>query len=112
MPASGSVACTWVPSLILQPLVENAVTHGLADHSGRVTVRVEVATSEGGLMLRVVNTTAPEGGRRRDGVGLRNVRERLAVQFGRRAAFDAGPSGAGTWTAEIRIPLLEEAPRS
>jgi hypothetical protein len=117
LPDAASVPSTWVPSLILQPLVENAVAHGLADHSGQVTVRVEISTSADGLTLRVVNTMARGRGRQRDGVGLRNVRERLAVQFGRRAEFGAGPTesgptGAAEWTAEMRIPMLGEAPRS
>jgi hypothetical protein len=39
------------------------------------------------------------------------VRERLAVQFGERASFDAGPSGAGgEWVAQIRMPLLRDGP--
>ena len=112
LPDSASVPSTEVPSLILQPLVENAVVHGLADHSGPVTVRVEISTSGGGLTLRVVNTMARGRVRRGDGVGLRNVRERLAVQFGGRATFEAGPTEADEWTSEIRIPVREEAPRS
>jgi len=117
LPDGASVPRTWVPSLILQPLIENAVTHGLAEHSGPVTVRVEISTSEETLTLRVVNTMARERRRRPDGVGLRNVRERLAVQFGRRATFAAGPSAAGAagegeWVSEIRIPLLREAARA
>jgi len=51
-----------VPSLILQPLVENAVVHGLAGHEGAVTIRVEATVSGETLTLRVLNTIAPGRG--------------------------------------------------
>jgi two-component system, LytTR family, sensor kinase len=99
---------TWVPSLILQPLVENAVSHGLGGHSGPVTVRVEAQASGNGLILRVINTVAPDHASDGAGIGLRNVRERLAVQFGDRAQFNAGRDSSGDWIAEIHMPLLKE----
>ena len=48
-----------------------------------------------------------EGPVRRDGIGLKNVRERLSIQFGERASFEAAPV-AGRWVAEIRLPLLAD----
>jgi hypothetical protein len=98
----------WVPSLILQPLVENAVAHGLAGHTGPVAVRVEAHAAADALILRVVNTVAPDHVTGRAGIGLRNVRERLAVQFGDRAVFNAGRSASADWITEIRMPLLNE----
>jgi Histidine kinase len=100
----------WVPSLILQPLVENAVVHGLAGHEATVQVRVEVQILDGSVVLRVVNTTAKECTAGPDGIGLTNVRERLDVQFGADASFTAGPTGIEEWTAEIAIPTLRELP--
>jgi hypothetical protein len=110
LPGSASVPRTWVPSLILQPLIENAVAHGLADHAGPVVVRVEAEALSDQLVLRVVNTVAGERTRGPDGIGLRNVRERLAVHFGERASFEAGGLGSDEWAAEIRMPLLGEGP--
>ena len=98
----------WVPSLILQPLVENAVVHGLADHTGPVVIRVEVSSEGETLTLRVVNTVAPDAVVGREGIGLRNVRERLAVQFGERAVFQSGELEPGIWIAEIRLPELHD----
>ena len=100
----------WVPSLILQPLIENAVVHGLAGHSGPVEIRVEVTVCGENLLLRVINTIAPNSIAGRDGIGLRNVRERLTVQFAERAKFTAEAAGAGDWIAEIRMPLLRDGP--
>src|SRR4029077_3454158 len=100
----------WVPSLILQPLVENAVVHGLAGHEGAVTIRVEAEVQGEELTLRVFNTVAPGKVAGPVGVGLANVRERLTVQFGERAGFDAGPGADGVWAAQIRMPLLRDGP--
>jgi Histidine kinase len=104
--------CAWVPSLILQPLMENAVVHGLAGHDGPVQIKVEVAASDEVLVLRIVNTTAPDGGAPQDGIGLRNVRERLSVHFGDRANLTARSSASCRWVSEVRMPLLREGPQT
>lgn len=102
------VPAVWVPSLILQPLVENAVVHGLADHSGPVRIDVTWDLSPYRLQLKVVNSVGsgkvPGGG----GFGLRNVRERLAVQFGGRAVLSSEPADASTWVATLHLPVLRE----
>jgi hypothetical protein len=102
----------WVPSLILQPLVENAVVHGLANHTGPVEILVEASTAGDVLSLRIVNTTAGAPTCGRESIGLRNVRERLALQFGTTATFTAQPLDYNSWVAEIRMPMLREAPDS
>lgn len=98
----------WVPSLILQPIVENAVVHGLAGHGAAIIVRIEALLSSETLILRVVNSIAPNHAVRRDGIGLSNVRERLAVQFGPNATVDIGPTDATTWVAQLTMPVLRE----
>lgn len=113
VPPRDAAPLAWVPSLILQPLVENAVVHGLAGHEGPVSVRVETHCAGEMLTLRVVNNmTRAWHGRHGSGIGLANVRERLAVQFGERASFEAGPAGEGEWVAEIRMPLLRDGPEN
>ena len=111
-PARDDIPRAWVPSLILQPLVENAVVHGLAGHEGAVTIRVEASVSGETLTLRVLNTIAPGRGTGAAGIGLANVRERLAVQFGERATFAAGPTDDNIWRAQIHMPLLRDGPES
>ncbi|HYM41848.1 MAG TPA: histidine kinase [Steroidobacteraceae bacterium] len=113
VPPRDAAPPAWVPSLILQPLVENAVVHGLAGHEGPVSVRVETHSAGEMLTLRVVNNmTRAWHGLHGSGIGLTNVRERLAVQFGERASFEAGPAGEGEWVAEIRMPLLRDGPEN
>jgi hypothetical protein len=110
VPLHSDVAGAWVPSLILQPLVENAVVHGLAGHEAPVLIRVQAYASGERLVLRVLNTIAPGKALGSAGIGLANVRERLAVQFGSAAAFSSGPVDERLWLAEIHIPLLRDAP--
>jgi LytS/YehU family sensor histidine kinase len=106
---NGALPDAWVPSLVLHPLAENAVVHGLAGHEGPVTIRIDVEAQDHELVLRVTNTMAPSKLVNRAGIGLRNLRERLAVQFGSRASLNA-IAEAGNWIATIRLPLLRERP--
>ena len=108
-----------VPPLVLQPLAENAVKHGIAPlrEGGHVTVQARVGAAGDGsrqltLLVRDTGAGATEArvARGRDrGVGLRNVERRLACQYGDRAwlALRTTP-GAGT-TVEIRLPIVDEA---
>lgn len=102
------VPAVWVPSLILQPLVENAVVHGLADHSGPVRIDVTWDLSPYRLQLKVVNSVGPGGATGGGGFGLRNVRERLAVQFGGRAVLSSAPGAGASWVATLHLPVLRE----
>jgi hypothetical protein len=108
VPQATGLPSAWVPSLILQPLVENAVVHGMAGHQGPVIVRVWASSSRGILTLRVTNTVAAEHAAREGGIGMRNVRDRLAIQFGERSSFHAAHGEGHQWVAEIRMPLLTD----
>jgi hypothetical protein len=109
LPLGQEVPAVWVPSLILQPLVENAVLHGLAGHQGPVTVRIAVHMAHDVLTLSVFNTIAPQKAQGEEGIGLYNVRERLAVQFEGRAGLVAGGAG-GEWRSEITMPAIHHSP--
>ena len=111
LPARDALPRLWVPSLILQPLVENAVVHGLAGHEGPVRIQVDYACAADELRLRVLNTLGAVRAPSPDGIGLANVRERLEVQFGTVAHFSVGPEG-GVWVAEIRMPQLRDGPEA
>jgi LytS/YehU family sensor histidine kinase len=109
LPHPPEVPSVWVPSLILQPLVENAVVHGLAGHQGPVSVSLIVRLDKDRLIMTVRNTIAPDKSPGGDGIGLKNVRERLAVQFEDRALLSAEPHGA-EWVSEISMPAIRESP--
>jgi Histidine kinase len=109
LPEVGAIGTVWVPSLILQPLVENAVVHGLAGHQGPVEVRLTVDMPADRLRLCVTNTIAPGKSPGPEGIGLANVRERLSVQFMGRAELHAGPHGA-QWVSEILLPAMRDSP--
>jgi hypothetical protein len=96
-----------VPPLILQPLVENAVEHGVANAAGPVAVHVSARAAAHGLVIAVEDdgpgpNAAPRTG---TGIGLGATRERLAMLFGGTAELTLGlrvPRGA---VAELTLPL-------
>ncbi|MGE3705030.1 MAG: histidine kinase [Vicinamibacterales bacterium] len=103
-----------VPTLLLQPIVENAVKHGIAPErrGGDVYLdaRLEGALEAPQLVLTVrdsgAGATAKDFARgRTDGIGLRNIERRIAVQYGAAATLqvDSTP-GAGT-TVILRLPV-------
>jgi LytS/YehU family sensor histidine kinase len=106
---SEEIPAVWVPSLILQPLVENAVVHGLAEHQGTVLVRISVRSADDLLTLSVFNTIAPGKIAGEKGIGLMNVRERLAVQFEGRARLVTAEID-GQWHSEITMPAIHRSP--
>jgi LytS/YehU family sensor histidine kinase len=108
LPDPAQVPSAWVPSLILQPLVENAVVHGLSGHQGAVAISVDARLAADTLHLRVANTVGPGRAAAGEGIGLRNVRERLAVQFGSRGTLQTA-SANGSWTVDIAMPAIQSA---
>lgn len=100
-----------VPSFLVHPLVENAVKHGVA--RSRAPVTIEISARIEGETLRisvansfVENTALLLRGTDGSGIGLDNVRHRLAAVFGQRASLSAAPSG-DRFVATISIPEIK-----
>jgi sensor histidine kinase YesM len=95
-----------LPPMLLQPLVENAIKHGLEPkvEGGEVVVSARRENQE--LILRVADTGIGFGaGMGGSGVGLANVRERLKGLYGERASLDLTENTPGGVVVSLRIPL-------
>ncbi len=73
-----------IPNMILQPLLENAVKHGVYESTEPVCIRLAVQGTEGGPAISLVNNFDPEAiPRKGAGIGLKNISERLRLLYGR-----------------------------
>ena len=97
-----------VPGLILQPLIENAVKYGVARTTRPVTVEIRAQAQDGTLVLSVLDDAIPDAAHPPAaalGVGLENVRRRLAVLYGEAGVLTCEPRDGGGFAATIRLPL-------
>lgn len=100
-----------VPFLLLQPLVENAIRHGIAPRSAPGLLDVDIGKHDGGLRIRVGNDLPSPaeaqcaGPVEREPVGLQNVRDRLARLYPGQAELVAGLRDDGRYHVELRLPL-------
>jgi LytS/YehU family sensor histidine kinase len=100
-----------VPLLIVQPLVENAVRHGLAPRVREGSLAVRAVRDNGLIRIDVEDTGVglPPGWRLDDatGTGLRNLASRLAAEFGDTASLDIAPRGGGGVRATVTLPYTK-----
>ncbi|MBL7951634.1 MAG: histidine kinase [Flavobacteriales bacterium] len=98
-----------VPSMILQPLAENAIKHGLDVQDESVRITLLARRSNGSLLLSVVDDGRgcpdAELALERGGIGLRNVRERLRSLYGDRASMKASSPADGGFRVDLSIPF-------
>jgi LytS/YehU family sensor histidine kinase len=101
-----------VPGMVLQPLVENSIKHGLNAAMDGVTVTISAHRDGNVLRIRVsddgkgcadVNKALAKGG-----IGLRNIRERLSLLHGNQGSFQAASSAGNGFHALISIPYTVE----
>ena len=98
-----------VPNLVLQPLVENAIRHGVARRARPGRIVISARAEDGMLHLAVADNGSGLGTNMKWGIGLSNTRDRLQQMFGTRHAFDVGDNPGGGTAVSLSIPL-QEAP--
>jgi LytS/YehU family sensor histidine kinase len=99
-----------VPSLILQPLIENAIKYGISASAGGNAVAVEARRSGDTLVLEVSNDFRPEdtvSAERKTGIGLNNVRERLMAIYGADYTLSSIHLPGNRWSTRISLPYQE-----
>jgi two-component system, LytTR family, sensor kinase len=100
-----------VPNLILQPLVENAIQHGIAPRRGTGRIEIDARRENGTLALSVRDDgrglNAGAGAKLKEGVGLSNTRARLHQLYGARASFRLSSAPEGGVLACLEIPFHE-----
>jgi two-component system sensor histidine kinase AlgZ len=105
-----------VPALMLQPLLENAIGHGIENLPEGGEVSISGAVAAGLLQITVRNPLPPDsraaepGGERGSGIALDNIRERLTLLFGNAAGISAGREG-GQFEVRLRLPLATTQPQ-
>ncbi len=92
-----------VPSLILQPLVENAIRYGVASQTGPGQIQIEASRNNGTLCLRVRNEGVATLGKER--IGIANTKARLIQLYGDRHRFDMMNAVEGGVLVSIEIPV-------
>ncbi len=111
-PAAGRML---VPRMLLQPLVENSIHHGMRDGDSPLVVRIEAAVDAGSLELRVIdNGVGLRNQKLVENVGLRNTRERLERLYGtdQEMRVDASSGQREGFSVIMRLParVAEELP--
>lgn len=98
-----------VPGLILQPLIENAIKHGVSRTSQAVSIRISAQAREGKLVIEVSdNGPGPAASASGEsGIGLANVRDRLAARYGQAATLQCHGGDTG-FRVSLSLPLERE----
>lgn len=110
--AAPAVRRAFVPNLLLQPLVENAIRHGIGPRAAGGAIAVDIAQVGAQLRIRVTDDGVgaqldPQGHLGHEGVGLGNTRARLQYLYGSQQRLLVTTAPAGGFTVEIEVPYRE-----
>lgn len=95
-----------IPGMILQPLIENSVKYAVSATTRPVTLSITAREEYGCLVIEVADDGPPAKDPRPGfGIGLANVRDRLAARYGDSAQFASAAVAGGGWRSLIRLPL-------
>ncbi|MBL4941758.1 MAG: histidine kinase [Colwellia sp.] len=99
---------TLVPSMILQPLIENAMQHGLEEKQGKVQLTINSYLEDNALKIELVDDGAGcdfNDKRFKEGIGLSNVRSRLQQLYGRNFQFTLSSNTQGGVSVSLTLPI-------
>jgi LytS/YehU family sensor histidine kinase len=104
-----------IPTMLLQPLVENAIRHGVEPREGKGTVQVSVTREADLVRISIADSgrgfsLGQDGRPTREGIGIANTRERLDHIYGSNASLLLGNRSSGGAEAVVVLPALTEAP--
>jgi two-component system LytT family sensor kinase len=102
-----------LPTLLLQPIVENAIKYGVSKSRKAVVIRIEAKPMLDGRMLLEISNRLKNGGKDEvpvathegTGVGISNVCQRLEARFGSRSSCRFGPMNAGGYKVSLTMPV-------
>jgi two-component system, LytTR family, sensor kinase len=102
-----------IPSMLLQPLVENAIRHGVEPKEGKGTVQVSVRREADSIRINIADSGAGfalgrDGRPAREGIGIANTRERLDHIYGSAASLQLQNRAGGGAEAIVILPLMSE----
>lgn len=97
-----------VPQLLLQPLVENAIEHGIARRAGAGKIGIQVARQDGVVKISVSDDGPGLERPAPDGVGLSSTRLRLVELYGARGSLSLTPAPEGGLVAMVTLPFHEQ----
>jgi len=96
-----------VPSLILQPLIENAIKHGVYNSSEEVTIHLSCKKNNDFVIIEITNDYDPKAIRKKgEGIGLKNIRNRLKLIYQRQDLLITEADGK-IYIAKLKLPLIK-----
>ncbi len=101
------------PAMILQPLLENAVKHGIADHRGIGNIRLVLNKQNDSIVCTVTNSVTKKIIKKGmdltvNGTGLQNIRKRLDLFYSNEYDFRAGYSNSGDFEVQLLLPVMSD----
>jgi sensor histidine kinase YesM len=95
-----------VPNMILQPLFENAVKHGVYESTSPINIQLQISQKYGMLLIEIINEYDPASNSRKgSGIGLKNISDRLKLTYSRDDLINHGGNN-GVFHVSLKLPQV------